>query len=237
MNRDTFDFGWKFFKGDAPGAEQTDFADASWRDQHLPHDWSIEGPFSKDAPAKGEGGYLPTGVGWYRKRFRIPEAYRDRRVSIEFDGVYQNSEVWINGHYLGKRPNGFISFHYDLTPYLDHGGENVIAVKVDNSYQPNCRWYTGSGIYRHTWLRATSKVHIATWGTFVTMPQVDANSSIIQIKTQVQNDSPNVTRCTLSTSILDAEAEAVQEIAAGGAYEFVQQMTVARPNLWSPENP
>ena len=242
--RDSFDFGWKFFKGDAPGAQQPGFADASWRAVDLPHDWSIEGPFTQDAPAKGEGAYLPTGIGWYRKRFNIPESSRDRKVVLEFDGVYQNSEVWINGQYLGKRPYGFIGFSYDLTPHLKYGGDNVVAVKADNSLQPNCRWYTGSGIYRHTWLAVTNKVHVATWGTFITTPQVAQNSSLVQIKTKIQNEGKSNATCTLAASILDRDgkviqtAEASQSIAAnGGEYEFVQQIKVDKPNLWSVESP
>ena len=203
--RDTFDFGWKFFKGDAPGAQQPNFADASWRDVDLPHDWSIEGPFSDAAGSARRS--LPTGIGWYRKRFSIPESYRDRKVVIEFDGVYQLSEVWINGQYLGKRPYGYISFCYDLTPHLKFGGDNVIAVKVDNSHQPNCRWYSGSGIYRHTWLLVTNQVHVAYWGTFVTTPQVDVESSIVQIKTKVQNEGRSDAECTLATSILDRDGK------------------------------
>ena len=186
--RDSFDFGWKFFKGDAQGAQQPDFADASWKDVDLPHDFSIEGPFSQDAPARGQGGFLPTGVGWYRKHFNTPESYRGRKVVVEFDGVYQLSEVWINGQYLGKRPYGYSSFYYDLSPHLKYGGDNVIAVKADNSHQPNCRWYSGSGIYRHTWLLVTNNVHVAHWGTFVTTPQVDMGSAIVQVKTRVQNE-------------------------------------------------
>ena len=126
--RDSFDFGWRFWKGDAPGAQEPAFADANWRTVDLPHDWSIEGPFAQSEPSGGAGGYAPTGIGWYRKRFRVPASYQDRMVSIEFDGVYQNSEVWINGQYLGKRPFGYISFAYDLTPHLNWSGENVVAV-------------------------------------------------------------------------------------------------------------
>lgn len=137
--RDTFDFGWRFLKGDAPGAQQPGFADAGWRSLDLPHDWSIEGPF-REQPGSATSAHLPTGIGWYRKHFSMPESVRDKKVSIEVDGVYQNSEVWINGQYLGKRPYGYISFQYDLTPHLNAGGENLIAVKVDNSRQPNCRW-------------------------------------------------------------------------------------------------
>ena len=113
--RESFDFGWKFLKGDSPGAQQPEFSDSAWRAVDLPHDWSIEGPFSEQEKAQGS---LPTGIGWYRKRFRLPESYKDRTVVIEFDGIYQNSEVWINGQYLGKRPYGYIAFSYDLSPHL-----------------------------------------------------------------------------------------------------------------------
>jgi beta-galactosidase len=248
--RDSFDFGWKFFKGDAPGAQQPNFADANWKGVDLPHDWSIEGPFSEQ-PGSVSSAHLPTGIGWYRKRFSLTESYRDRKVVIEFDGVYQLSEVWINGQYLGKRPYGYISFCYDLTPHLKFGGDNVIVVKVDNSHQPNCRWYSGSGIYRHTWLLVTNKVHIAYWGTFVTTPEVTSGSALVEIKTKVQNEGGSDAECTLITSILDRDGNklepsgsntsivmAGQTIAAkGGEYEFVQQVRVPNPNLWSPDNP
>jgi beta-galactosidase len=238
--RDSFDFGWKFFKGDASGAQQPDFTDAPWRSLDLPHDWSIEGPFSEKEPAQGS---LPAGIGWYRKRFRLPESYRDRIVVIEFDGIYENSEVWINGQYLGKRPYGYIPFSYDLTPHLNFGRDNVVAVKVDNSRQTNCRWYSGSGINRHTWLLVTNQVHVAYWGTFVTSPRVSREAATVQIKTRVRNDGGSAARCTLATSILDQDGkavqatEAVQEVAAAGVYEFVQQVRVEKPNLWSVANP
>jgi beta-galactosidase len=238
--RESFDFGWKFFKGDAPGAQQPDFTDAPWRSVDLPHDWSIEGPFSEKEAAQAS---LPAGIGWYRKRFPLPEAYRGRTVTIEFGGIYENSEVWINGQYLGKRPYGYIPFSYDLTPHLNFGRDNVVAVKVDNSHQTNCRWYSGSGIYRRTWLLVTNPVHVAYWGTFVTTPHVSKEAATVQIKTRVRNDGARAARCTLATSVLDPDgktvqsAEAVQEVAAAGVYEFVQQVTVAKPNLWSVANP
>ncbi len=242
--RESFDFGWKFLKGDAPGAQQPGFADASWRAVDLPHDWSIEGPFDENAPSKGSGGYLPTGIGWYRKRFSIPESSKDKRFTIEFDGVYQNSEVWINGQYLGKRPYGYVPFAYDLTPHLNFGRENVLAVKVDNSHQTNCRWYSGSGIYRHTWLLATSPVHVGYWGTYVTTPRIDRSSAVVQVKTRVTNDAGSPAMCALTTGILDRNgnavetAEATQEVAANGqSYQFTQQITVPSPSLWSTENP
>ena len=243
--RDSFDFGWRFFKGDAPGAQQPTFADTGWKNVDLPHDFSIDGPVAENAPARGQGGYLPTGIGWYRKHFRIPESYSGRKVSIEFDGVYQLSEVWINGRYLGKRPYGYIGFSYDLTPHLEYGGENLVAVKVDNSRQPNCRWYSGSGIYRHTWLAVTNQVHVARWGTFVTTPQVDMDAAIVQVKTRVRNEGTAAAECRVTSTILDrdgnpAEGAQVSEsksIAANGEFEFVQQIRVTQPNLWSLDNP
>jgi beta-galactosidase len=237
--RETFDFGWKFFKGDAVGAQQPSFSDSAWTAVDLPHDWSIEGPFGEKEPSGGTGGYLPTGAGWYRKRFSLPESHRDRLVTIEFDGVYMNSEVWINGHYLGKRPYGYIPFAYDLTPHLNPRGDNVLAVKADNSRQTNCRWYSGSGIYRHTWILATNRLHVDYWGSFVTTPRVSQTAATVQVKTNVRNDGKSAARCTLSTSILDRDGnvlqtiDATQEISADGSYEFVQQVRVDKPQLWS----
>jgi beta-galactosidase len=244
--RDTFDFGWKFFKGDARGAQQPNFADASWREVDLPHDWSIEGPINEKPPmAVGGGQIFPMGIGWYRKHFNIPESYRGRKVFIEFEGVYQLSEVWINGQYLGKRPYGFIGFCYDMTPHLKYGGDNVIAVKADNSHQPNCRWYQGSGIYRHTWLLVTGQVHGAYWGTFVTTPKVEMDVATVQVKTRVQNEGNSAAECRVTSTILDRDgnpAEGAQPsesmtIPANGEYEFVQQIRVDQPKLWSTDNP
>jgi beta-galactosidase len=241
--RNSFDFGWKFFKGDAPGAQQPNFADANWRDVDLPHDWSIEGPFSEPAVARGPS--LPMGIGWYRKHFNVPESYSGRKVSIQFDGVYQLSEVWINGQYLGKRPNGFIGFSYDLSPHLKYGGDNLIAVKADNSHQPNCRWYSGSGIYRHTWLLVTGQVHVAEGGTFVATPRVEMDFATVQVKTRIQNEGKTAVECRVTSTILDrdgnpaegAQPSEAKSIPANGEYEFVQQIRVDQPNLWSLEDP
>ncbi|MHB8208178.1 sugar-binding domain-containing protein, partial [Mucilaginibacter sp.] len=155
-----FDSNWHFHLGDVTGAELTTFNDANWRNLNLPHDWSIEGKFSKDNPATPEGGALPGGIGWYRKIFIEPVSAKNKRVYIDFDGVYQKSTVWINGHELGFRPNGYISFRYELTPFLNFGSKNTIVVKVDNSVQPNSRWYSGSGIYRNVWLVTTNKTAV-----------------------------------------------------------------------------
>jgi beta-galactosidase len=241
--RDTFDFGWKFQKGDWPGAQRPEFADANWRDVDLPHDWSIEGPFDEKEPSSGPGGYLPTGIGWYRKRFRTPEADRNRVTVLEFDGVYQNSEVWINGHYLGQRPYGYVPFVYELSPHLNFGDENLVAVRVDNSQQTNCRWYSGSGIYRHTWLLTTNELRVAYWGTSVTYARVSRESATVQIRTRITNGRKNDSPCTLRTRLLNKDGntvqtqEATEEVAAHGEYEFVQQMVVDKPSLWSPANP
>jgi beta-galactosidase len=241
--RESFDLGWKFRKGDFPGAELPEFSDADWRTLDLPHDWSIEGSFDEKEPSSFCGAYLPTGVGWYRKRFRLPDSYKDKKLTIEFDGVYQLSEVWINGQFLGKRPYGYVPFFYDLTPHLRVGRENVVAVKVDNSHQTNCRWYTGSGIYRHAWLLFTSKVHIAHWGTFVSSPQVSKEAATLRVSTNIRNENESAVGCTLVTSIIDRDgnavqnAEAGQSIAAAQEYEFVQHLKVTTPHLWSVADP
>ena len=141
-----FNFGWKFYKGDISNGQDPNLDDRNWRALNLPHDWSIEGTFSKDYASSTA--YLPAGIGWYRKSFKLPATEKNRKVFINFDGIYNNSEVWINGTWLGKRPNGYISFQYDLTPYLNPGKENLIAVKVDHTKYGDSRWYTGSGIYR-----------------------------------------------------------------------------------------
>jgi beta-galactosidase len=239
--KDAFDFDWKFFKGDASGAQEPAFADTSWRAIDVPHDWSVEGPYSQQETAQGS---LPTGIGWYRKRFRLPESARGKKVFIEFDGVFENSEVWINGQYLGKRPFGYITFLYDMTPHVTYGArDNVISVKVDNSTQPNSRWYTGSGIYRHVWLITTNNVHVAQWGTFVTTPQVTVASASVQVKTRVKNEGKAAAKCTLATSILDKDgtvvqtAEANQDVGAGSEYEFMQVVKLDKPNLWSVDTP
>src|SRR5690349_1922322 len=145
-----FNPNWKFWLGDTSIAKEPGYNDNNWRVLNLPHDWSIEGEFSEKNPGTPNQAALPTGIAWYRKTFALPATANDKNVFIEFDGIYRNSEVWINGHYLGKRPNGYISFSYDITPYCDsNAAQQVIAVKVDNSLQPNSRWYTGSGIYRN----------------------------------------------------------------------------------------
>ncbi|HKJ41240.1 MAG TPA: beta galactosidase jelly roll domain-containing protein, partial [Sunxiuqinia sp.] len=167
----SMDKNWSFHLGDAEGADKTNFNDNGWRKLNVPHDWSIELPTDENAPSEGRGGFAVTGIGWYRKTFTMPAIKPGQQTRIEFDGIYMRSEVWINGHELGKRPSGYVSFSYDLTPYLTKG-KNTLAVKVDNSLQPNSRWYTGSGIYRHVRLVISSPLHIKQWGVYATTPEV-----------------------------------------------------------------
>lgn len=236
------DRNWKFFLGDDKNASSVTYDDNTWRLLDLPHDWSIEGKFSKDEPTGGGGGYLPTGVGWYRKQFALPSSAQGKQVSIQFDGVYMNSEVWINGHYLGKRPNGYISFVYDLTPYLVPG-KNTIAVRVDNSKQPNSRWYSGSGIYRNVWLNITSPLHVAQWGTYITTPDVNTTSATVSVKTKIGNSGADISNAILISTIIDENGrEVVSEkipvsVTAKASVEMAQQITVPAPMLWSVDEP
>src|SRR5437867_824918 len=201
----SFDRDWRFHLGDVANGQDPALDDSGWRRLDLPHDWSIEGEFGEQNPATPGGGALPGGVGWYRKTFTLPASAKDRSVFVDFDGVYRDSEVWINGQYLGKRPYGYISFEYDLSPYVTFGGrKNVIAVKVDNSRQPNSRWYSGSGIYRHVRLVITDPMHVDQWGTYVTTPEVTADSARVTIRTTIHNASQVDQPITLSTVVYDA---------------------------------
>jgi beta-galactosidase len=238
-----FDFNWKFFLGDAQNAKAVDFNDAAWRNLDLPHDWSIEGKINSKNPTGSAGGYFPTGIGWYRKSFKVPAEWKDKNVSIYFEGVYMNAEVFINGKSLGVHPYGYTSFDYDLSPFLDFGKENVIAVRVDNSQQLNCRWYSGSGIYRHVWMTVTDPVHVAHWGIGITTPEVSARKAKVQIKTVVKNETTLPQRVTVKTVLVDKNGKksGIQqtsiELAANSEKDVVQTITVSNPLLWSPESP
>ncbi len=239
-----FDHSWTFHLGDVTGAQNPGYNDSKWRVLNLPHDWSIEGKFSKDAPAGVGGGALPGGIGWYRKTFTIPASSRGKEVFVDFGGVYMNSEVWINGHYLGKRPYGYSSFRYELTPYLHFGDQkNVIAVRVDNSEQPNSRWYSGSGIYRNVWLVTTNKVHVDHWGTYITTPVVNKMNAYVLVQTRIRNDQKEPAKVTLITTIYDASGNEVagapihKTIPADSVEEFTQNIMVANPHLWSTQDP
>jgi beta-galactosidase len=235
---ENFDSSWKFMLGDDSLAKNNTFNDKKWRTLDLPHDWSIEGSFSqKNLSTANEGG-LPTGIGWYRKTFTLPISSKSKNIIINFDGVYRNSEVWINGHYLGKRPNGYISFNYDLTGYLKFGNQaNVIAVKVDNSEQPNSRWYSGSGIYRNVWLTTVDKIHFKQWGTFITTPQINEHSATVNINTNVSSTDKSLRLKAIiynemgkvvagNTSSINNQVDAID-----------RDVVIKNPLLWSTDHP
>jgi beta-galactosidase len=239
-----FNSAWHFKLNDSSDFSSVDFNDKKWRLVDVPHDWSIEGDFSKDNPAGVGGGALPGGTGWYRKTFSIPESDTLRRIYITFDGVYQNSEVYINGNLLGKRPNGYIGFQYDLTPYLNYGDkQNLIAVRVDNSDQPNSRWYSGSGIYRNVWLEKTNAIHIDLWGTYVTTHNVSEKSAEVDISIIVKNTTDISRELQIETQLLDMDNNLVaKEISnltskKNDTSELRQKIIIEKPHLWSIKEP
>lgn len=235
---------WKFTLNDSENFSSSEIDDSGWRVLNLPHDWSIEGNFSEEHPASPGGGALPGGIGWYRKTFQLPESDKNKLVFVDFDGIYQKGEVWINGQRLGMRPFGYSSVRYELTPHLKFGEEkNVLAVKVDNSEQPNSRWYSGSGIYRNAWLVKTERIFVDHWGTYVTTPKVSEESATVSVETKLKNHLPDVNNVTLKTLIFNpdnkmvAEAELAQTIGAGEKMVYQQNLQVEQPDLWSIENP
>ncbi len=239
---ENFNKNWKFFLGDNDKAKESNFDDSKWRVLTLPHDWSIEGAFDEKNPAKPEGGGLPTGIAWYRKSFTVPANASSKDIAIEFDGIYRDSEVWVNGKYLGKRPNGYISFQYDITPCLNFGGQNTIAVKVDNSLQPNSRWYSGSGIYRNVWLNTTSKTSVAHWGTFISTPKVSKDKAAIAIQTVLKNAKAGE-KAEVQSVVYNAKGKVVASVKTaditlnGKQTQVNQEAYVAHPELWSITNP
>ncbi|HTL72042.1 MAG TPA: beta galactosidase jelly roll domain-containing protein, partial [bacterium] len=232
-----FDADWRFSKGDFATAAMPGFDDAGWRRVNVPHDWSIEGPFSADY-ACGSG-FAPGGLGWYRKHFSLDDAQKGRHITIEFDGVYDYSEVWINGTFVGMRPYGYSSFAYDLTPYLKFGAkENVVAVRVDHSRYADSRWYPGSGIYRHVRLVVTDPRHIAHWGTYVTTPEINASNAVVHIETAIETSSSTNETVSLQSDILALDGQVIaSSITSSAAQSVVQDINVARPQLWSTTAP
>jgi len=236
---ENFDADWRFLKADAPGAEQPEFADANWRKLNVPHDWSIEGPFAATNQTGGAGGFLPAGTGWYRKHFLLPDNFSRDRVRIEFDGVMANSDVWINGFQLGRRPSGYTSFGYDLTGHLNFGDQdNVVCVRADNSAQPASRWYSGAGIYRHVRLIVTDDVHIAPWSVFVSTPEVSPTQATVRVQTTVTNASDSAREIMVQTTLLAPDGRPVASIESsatltnGRAEIVTQQIIISEPQLW-----
>jgi len=251
-----FDKGWRFSLGEIPEAKEISYSDGHWRQLSLPHDWSIEGKFDKDNPSTPSGGALPGGIGWYRKAFSLPLSEKNKNIFIDFDGVYRNSKVWINGHYLGIRPNGYISFRYDLTPHLKYGNEkNIIAVRVDNSDQPNSRWYSGSGIYRNVWLVKTNKIFVDHWGTYITTPQVNEQVATVHVETRIRNTFLNdPKKILIEYFIYDEAGKLISKKSSAGRSSKIfgaaeqtsaksqigfdsQDFSISSPVLWSIEHP
>lgn len=243
-----FDYGWQFHAGGAQGAEQPGFDDSSWRTLDLPHDWSIEdipgtaSPFNPNAVSQVSGGFTVGGTGWYRKTFVLQDDDRAKRIVIQFDGVYMNAEIWINGESLGSHPYGYTSFWFDITGKVKFGSSNILAVKVRNEGE-NSRWYSGSGIYRHVWLKILEPVHMAQWGLCITTPEVNAASAKVNIRTKVNNSSDNASKVKLITRVLNNNGieinrtESEQIIDKDGQFEFNQDVIITNPDPWSPENP
>ncbi len=240
---DYFNDNWKFNLGNIELAKDSDFDDSEWRTLTLPHDWAIEGEFSQNNPSGTGGGALPGGIGWYRKSFVMSDKDKDKKIFIDFDGVYMNSEVYLNGHLLGKRPYGYISFRYDLTPFLKWGKKNTLSVKVDNHEQPNSRWYSGCGIYRNVWLTKTNFVHFGLWGITVNTPMVNASKAKLDISTVVKNESKEKNEISVLSIVLDKNGNEVNRtitdsgILPNDEIKVLQSLSISNPILWDVTNP
>jgi len=243
-----FDFDWRFHLGGALRAEMPGFNDSEWRRIDLPHDWSIEdlpgkkSPFDSNAISQVSGGFTIGGTAWYRKTFVVPTDQKNKRIHIQFDGVYMNADFWLNGEFLGSHPYGYTSFWFDITDKIKFGEGNTIAVQVKNEGQ-NSRWYSGSGIYRHVWLKFFEPVHIAPWGIYITIPEATASLSKLNVKSTIVNETDHASNVKLVTRILDStgneysRTEAEQQIGKKSSQEFLQNMTLDTADLWSPESP
>ena len=263
----SFDQDWRFHRGDVDGAENPAFDDSQWRKLDLPHDWSIE-DLTPAAEASGEGtiwvggnaptqtgpfnvamsagqeatGWVVGGMGWYRKRFRIPPSSEKTDVEIRFDGIYMNSDVWLNSHLVGFHPYGYTSFAYDLTPFMIRDGENVLAVRVRNEGQ-NSRWYSGSGIYRHVWLTFSERVRIPLWGVSVTSPKVAADLSTVEVAVKAENRNQDSANVTVRSQIIGPDgkvagkAEQALDLPASGESTATLSFDIQSPKLWSNATP
>ena len=243
---ESLDRSWRFMRGEAQGATAADFDDCAWRVLNVPHDWSIEGLFQQDSPSGQGGAFLPTGIGWYRKPFSLAAADRLRRVWVEFDGVMANSEVWINGFPLGKRPNGYVGFRYELTGRLHFGPDrlNLLAVRADNSAQPASRWYAGAGIYRHVRLIVTDPVSIPSNSLSVTTPRLTDAEADARVRSTVENGSAVMKSLALRIDLFDpaghlqqTEQTHAHAVASGKTWEFAREIRVTNPERWSVDSP
>ena len=233
--------GWQFQLGDVPGAEAVDFDAGKWRTLDLPHDWSVEGTLSPGLASCT--GYLPGGVGWYRKTINIPQGTQGDKVYLYFEGVYNRSEVFINGHSVGKRPNGYVSFMYDATPYVEAGKPAVIVVRADHSRLADSRWYTGSGIYRNVWLITAGPVHIAQWGVFYRTQSANKDKAVLTVETNIENGANTKADLNVVQQLLDANGKEVAKsskrisLPANTNGKVTLDMNVSKPLLWSVKTP
>jgi len=232
---------WEFILKDLPEAKEDNFNDERWQRVDLPHDWSIRQPLSPTHASCM--GYLPGGIGWYRKNMPIPAEKSGEKVYLYFEGIYNRSEVYLNGHLLGKRPNGYISFLYDATPYIKYGQDNVVAVRVDHSRAADSRWYTGSGIYRNVWLVYANQVHIAEWGVYAYPSESNGKKGILQVEVEVTNGGKNTENLTVVNELFDDQGKIVTvrknklSIAAGENSTLSTALSVSKPYLWSIDRP
>ncbi len=231
---------WKFILQDTPEAQNETYNDSKWQSVNVPHDWSIEGRLSPTLASCT--GWLPGGIGWYRKTLNIPSSKQGEKVYLYFEGVYNRSEVFINGHSLGKRPNGYISFAYDATPFVKYGEDNSIAVKVDHSLSADSRWYTGSGIYRNVWLVYANPVHIAQWGVYA-YPEINKSTGILNIEVALENGANAKANLTVVNELLDNTGKAVGKssqnilVEANTANKVATKISLKNPKMWNLENP
>ncbi|MFW6256900.1 MAG: glycoside hydrolase family 2 TIM barrel-domain containing protein [Bacillota bacterium] len=233
---------WKFKKGDPEGAQKLNFDDSDWQLVNLPHDWSIKGDFS--AEYASSTGYLPGGIGWYRRELDISEDLSDRKIIIRFDGIYRNAEIYINGKKVGYRPYGYISHHYNITPYLNSGNKkNILAVRVDHREVADSRWYTGSGIYRNVFLKITNRLSLKQYGTFITTPEITSDKAVVRIINYLENCQEKEKEVQVLNIIKDNQGnvvcsrESVISVKKDGDKKITGEMEVINPHLWSPEDP
>jgi len=232
---------WRFDLGDDATASSPGFNDQRWEEVNLPHDWSVEGQLSPTLASCT--GYLPGGIGWYRKSIEIPATKQGEKVYLYFEGVYNRSEVFINGHSLGKRPNGYISFMYDATPFVEFGKENVIAVRVDHSKSADSRWYNGSGIYRDVWLVYANPVHIAQWGVYAYPEVKSKNEAVVHVEVEMENGSAVPANLTIQNELVSPDGKVIAtstkktQLAAKQNNKTTVLLKVKNPQLWDLNQP
>ncbi|MEL0455903.1 sugar-binding domain-containing protein [Flavobacteriaceae bacterium SZ-1-7] len=231
---------WKFILQDNQNFQAPYYDDSKWETINIPHDWSVKGQLNSNLASAT--GYLPGGIGWYRKSLKIPTTKSGQKVYLYFEGVYNRSEIFINGKSLGKRPNGYISFAHDVTAYVNYGQENTIAVRVDHSKSADSRWYTGSGIYRNVWLVYANPIHMAQWGVYA-YPEMQDNSGILNVEVDVVNQSDNDTSISIINELIDAKGKSKGktsnsiQLSANSSNKTSTELKIDNPQLWSLENP